>query len=42
MEGLRKHLNGNGGGVSNDEINSMEQSIKDLEAANAEVDRLRE
>lgn len=42
VEGLRKHLNGNGGGVSNDEINSMEQSIKDLEAANAEVDRLRE
>ena len=42
MEGLRKHLNGNGGGVSNDEINSMEQSLTELESANAEVERLRE
>ncbi len=39
--GLRKHLNGIGGGVSNDEINVMEQDIRELEAANAEVDRLR-
>ena len=52
MEGLRKHLTGilamqasfgrAGGGVTNDEINIMEQSLKELESANAEVDRLRE
>lgn len=42
MEGLRKHLKGIGGGVSNDEINSMEQSLTELESANSEVDRLRE
>ena len=42
MEGLRKHLNGNGGGVSNDEINSMEQSLTEQESANSEVERLRE
>ena len=42
MEGLRKHLKGIGGGVSNDEINSMEQSLTELESANAEVERLRE
>ena len=42
VEGLRKHLNGMGGGITNDEINSMEQSLKELESANAEVDRLRE
>lgn len=42
MEGLRKHLKGIGGGVSNDEINSMEQSLTELESANSEVERLRE
>lgn len=40
--GLRKHLKGIGGGVTNDEIGQMEQALKELEAANAEVDRLRE
>ena len=42
VEGLRKHLSGIGGGVTNDEIGQMEQSLKELESANAEVDRLRE
>ena len=42
IEGLRKHLSGMGGGVTGDEINSMELSLKELESANAEVDRLRE
>ena len=42
IEGLRKHLGGIGGGVTNDEIGQMEQSLKTLETANAEVDRLRE
>ena len=42
IEGLRKHLHGIGGGVSNEDIASMEQSLKELELANAEVDRLRE
>lgn len=42
VEGLRKHLNGIGGGVTNDEINAMEQAIRELEAINAEVERLRE
>ena len=42
VEGLRKHLKGIGGGVTNDEIGQMEQALKELEAANAEVDRLRE
>lgn len=41
VEGLRKHLNGMGGGITSDEINSMEQSLKDLEAVNADIDRLR-
>lgn len=40
-EGMRKHLQGKGGGVTNDEISTMEQSIKDLLLANAEVDQLR-
>lgn len=40
--GLRKHLNGIGGGVTNDEIKDMEQALIELETANAEVDRLRE
>ena len=42
IEGLRKHLKGIGGGVTNEEINAMEQAVHELEAANAEVDRLRE
>ncbi len=42
IEGLRKHLEGIGGGVTNEEINAMEQAVSSLEAANAEVDRLRE
>ena len=42
VEGLRKHLSGIGGGVTNEEIGQMEQSLKELETANAEVDRLRE
>lgn len=40
--GLRKHLKGIGNGVTNEEINSMEKAVRELEAANAEVDRLRE
>ena len=42
VECLRKHLGGIGGGVTNDEIGQMEQALKELESANAEVDRLRE
>ena len=42
VEGLRKHLSGIGGGVTNEEISAMEQAVRELEAANAEVDRLRE
>ena len=42
VEGLRKHISGIGGGVTGDEINNMELSLKELESANAEVDRLRE
>ena len=42
VEGLRKHLKGNGGGVTNEEIDDMEKAVGELEAANAEVDRLRE
>ena len=43
VQGLRKHLStGVGGGVTNDEINRMEQALTELEAANKEVDRLRE
>jgi predicted transcriptional regulator len=42
VEGLRKHLNGIGRGVTNDEINDMEQAVRELEAINAEVERLRE
>ena len=41
IEGLRKHLLGIGGGVTNEEINAMEQAVCELEAANAEIDRLR-
>ena len=42
IEGLRKHLGGIGGGVTNDEIGQMEQSLKELESANVDIDRLRE
>ena len=43
VEGLRRHVKEMGEhGVTNDEINAMEQAVKRLEAANAEVDRLRE
>ena len=42
VEGLHKHLNGMGGGITSDEIKSMEQSLKELEMANDEIDRLRE
>ena len=43
VEGLRRHVKEMGEhGVTNDEINAMEQAVKQLEAANAEVDRLRE
>lgn len=41
VEGLRKHLNGIGGGVTNDEINGLEQAIRELETINAEVESLR-
>lgn len=43
VEGLRRHVKEMGEhGVTNDEINAMEQAVKELEAANTEVDRLRE
>ncbi len=42
IEGLRKHLNGIGGGVTNEEIDAMEQAVTELTVANAEVERLRE
>ena len=43
VEGLRRHVKEMGEhGVTNDEINAMKQAVKQLEAANAEVDRLRE
>ncbi len=42
IDGLRKHLNGIGGGVNHDEINNMEQMLGQLSQANEEVDRLRE
>ena len=42
-QGLRKHLNsGVGGGVTNAEIDQMDQQLQALEQANAEVERLRE
>ena len=41
IDGLRKHLNGKGTGVTSAEIASMEQSVNELAAANAEVERLR-
>ena len=43
VEGLRRHVSEMGErGVSNDEINAMEQAVKELEAVNAEVDSIRE
>ena len=43
IEGLRKHVKEMGErGVSNAEINEMEQALGRLSEANAEVDRLRE
>lgn len=42
VEGLHKHLNGMGGGITSDDIKSMELSLKELEMANDEIDRLRE
>ena len=43
IEGLRKHVKEQGEhGITNGEINEMEQELNQLEAANAEVDRLRE
>ena len=41
VEGLRKHLNGNGAGVTTDEITAMKKAMEELEAANTEVERLR-
>lgn len=41
VEGLRKHLSGNGTGVTSAEIANMEQAVKELAAANEEVERLR-
>ena len=43
VEGLRRHASEMGErGVSNDEINAMEQAVKELEAVNSEVDSIRE
>lgn len=42
IEGLRKHLNGIGGSVTNDEINGMELALHELEVINSEVERLRQ
>ena len=43
VEGLRRHVKEMGErGVTNDEINAMEQSVKELEAVNSEVDSIRE
>ena len=42
VEGLRRHVSEMGErGITSNEINVMEQCIKKLEAANAEVDSLR-
>ena len=41
--GLRRHVNEMGErGFSNKEIDEMEQAVKELEAVNEEVDRIRE
>ena len=42
IDGLRKHLKGIGGGVTNEEICAMDQAVKELVSVNKEVDRLRE
>ncbi|MBQ8064669.1 MAG: hypothetical protein IJ200_03310 [Prevotella sp.] len=43
ISGLRKHVSEKGEqGVSKQQIDRMEQTLQQLEAANAEVDRLRE
>ena len=43
MEGLRRHVREMGErGVTNDEINALERAVKELEAVNEEVDRIRE
>ena len=43
VEGLRRHVKEMGErGVTNGEINAMDQAIKELEAVNAEVDSIRE
>ena len=43
VEGLRRHVKEMGErGISNSEIDQMEQTLKELTAANKEVDRLRE
>ena len=43
VEGLRRHVREMGErGVTNDEINTLEQAVKELEAVNAEVDSIRE
>lgn len=42
LVGLRKHLNGIGGGVTNEEINHMEKALRELEVINSEVERLRQ
>ena len=43
VEGLRRHVKEMGErGISNAEIDQMEQSLAELAAANNEVDRLRE
>ena len=43
VEGLRRHVREMGErGVTHDEINALEQAVKELEVANAEVDSIRE
>ena len=42
IDGLRKHLKGIGGGVTNEEISAMDQAVKELVSVNKEVDHLRE
>ena len=43
VEGLRRHVKEMGErGVSNKEIDEMELAVKELEAVNEEVDRIRE
>ncbi len=42
IDGLRKHLRqGVDGGVNDQEIDQMEQTLSELQAANVECDRLR-